>query len=157
MTDKFKPGYNPPPEGRRPAPPPPPPPVPTAAPRKFIMDWGTRMVTTEDGEIVNLYAEKDRLAQEMHKCEHNLEVATGEYSGVIAKQWLDYRAEAEHGGKKIQSATLDKMIDRDRITVGHKIHEAWLAKLEADADFKHASELFWTMKALTDIDIRRMT
>lgn len=110
----------------------------------------------QDGVLVNVHAEKDRLGEALIVAEQHQAAAECTYMGVRAKVWLKYKSDEESKNKKVALGVLDKMVERDQDNPKSEVCGAWQAKVDAEAVAKRAAQLFWNMKTLVDIDVKRM-
>jgi hypothetical protein len=135
------------------------------------IDWGARTIVNQDGEVVNIHAEKDRAAMERDRQALAFNGVRQALESTKAREWLRYKVVAEQGVKdapgpggvtvwaveprKIMAAELDKMVSRDMTDVETPIGKAWLADILADAAARNANRIYWALKELTDMDNRR--
>ena len=121
------------------------------------IDWERKQIISEDGEILNLHAEKDWAAQEKAKTAHEARIAEGTWESTRDKAWLDYKTQMEADEKKVIVAVLDKMVSRDNLDMETATGRTWQNWIAAQAARDEAENRFWAVKDLADMDLERQT
>lgn len=119
------------------------------------VDWGARTIVTQDGEIVNLHAAKDKAAVERDRTILAEKAAMVHLEGVKAVHWLNRKVTLEADKRKATTAQLDREVAAEQDDPDTAIGKAYQEHVGAEAAAKNANRIYWMLNDLTTMDNRR--